>query len=211
MTDHRRLRVAARDDLGDPVAVAERGDERRRVARRRDEVEVAHRLAAPADAARLGDGESPPGARRARRRRAARPEAPVASRRRSSASSPTPASSAFRIFSSLRAPIPERSRSRPALGGRLQPVERRDPELRPDPRRRLRADSGKPQEVDDTGRHEAASLRERVHLAVLDDLDDLVLDRLADPRAAPSPCPRARARRSAAGTRGSAPPRAGTR
>ena len=41
---------------------------------------------------------------------------------------------------------------------------------------------GKPQEVDDPRRYEAAALGERVHLAVLDHLDDLVLDRLADAR-----------------------------
>ena len=45
----------------------------------------------------------------------------VASSLRSSALSPTPASSALRIFSSLRAPMPERSRSRPASAAVLSP------------------------------------------------------------------------------------------
>ena len=67
------------------------------------------------------------------------------------------------------------------LRSRLQALERRDPELRPDPRGRLRTDARKPQEVDHPGRHEPAPLREGVHLAVLDDLDDLLLDRLPDP------------------------------
>ena len=41
---------------------------------------------------------------------------------------------------------------------------------------------GKPEEVDDARRDEAAALRQRMHLAVLDDLHDLGLDRLPDPR-----------------------------
>ena len=66
------------------------------------------------------------------------------------------------------------------LRRRLQPVERRDPELGPDARRRLRPHSGQAQEVDDSRGNEPTPLGERVHLAVLDNLDDLVLDRLAD-------------------------------
>ena len=45
----------------------------------------------------------------------------VASRRRSSGASPTPASSAFRIFSSLFAPMPDRSRSRPDSAAAFRP------------------------------------------------------------------------------------------
>jgi hypothetical protein len=72
--------------------------------------------------------------------------------------------------------------AQPALGGgALEPAERGDAELSPDARRCLRADSGEPQEVHDARRYEAAALVS-VHLAALDDLDDLVLDRLADAR-----------------------------
>ena len=63
----------------------------------------------------------------------------------------------------------------------LEAVEGRDAELHPDARGGLRADTRQAQEVDDPGRNEPAALRQRVHLAVLDDLDDLALDRLADP------------------------------
>ena len=69
----------------------------------------------------------------------------------------------------------------PGFGRGLQPVERGDAELHPDARRGLGSDSRKPEEVDDTRRDETAALRERVHLAVLDDLDGLRLDRLSDP------------------------------
>ena len=64
---------------------------------------------------------------------------------------------------------------------------------------------------DDLAGNLGAPLRERLHVARLDDLDDLRLDRLADVRAAPSPCPRARARRPTRPCRGSAPRRAGRR
>src|SRR5207248_3300198 len=67
------------------------------------------------------------------------------------------------------------------LGGCLQPVDRRDPELLPDPPRRLRAEPGEPHECRDLGGHLRLPLRQRVDLPVVDDLDDLRLDRLADP------------------------------
>src|SRR5262249_29735799 len=51
----RGLRVAARGDLGDPARLAEGADERGRVARRRDQVDVRDQLLAPADAPRLRD------------------------------------------------------------------------------------------------------------------------------------------------------------
>ena len=50
----------------------------------------------------------------------------------------------------------------------------------PDARRRLRAEPGKAHERDHLGRDDLLAFGERVHLAVLDDLDDLLLDRLAD-------------------------------
>ena len=67
------------------------------------------------------------------------------------------------------------------LGGRLERRDRRDPELLPDPPGRLRPEPGQPHERRDLGRHLRLALRERVHLAVVDDLDDLALDRLSDP------------------------------
>ena len=150
------------------------------VARRRDEVEVANGLAAAADAAGLGDGD------RRRVRLELGDDASHCRKRRPEESSllGLVADSGLERLEDLllAARAHPRELAQPALlRCRLQAVERRDAELRPDPRRGLRADAGKPEEVDDTGRNEAAALRERVHLAVLDDLHDLVLDRLPDP------------------------------
>ena len=89
--------------------------------------------------------------------------------------------SAFRIFSSLFAPRPGSAAQLLGLGRRLQPVERRDPELLPDPCRGLRPEAGQPHEQDDVGGDEPFRFVERLDLALLDDLDDLLLDRLADP------------------------------
>jgi hypothetical protein len=66
------------------------------------------------------------------------------------------------------------------LGRLLQLGDRRDAELLPDPARRLRAEAGQPHELDDLLGDERLPLRQRLHLAQLDDLHDLVLDRLAD-------------------------------
>ena len=82
------------------------------------------------------------------------------------------------LFAALTHP---RELAQPArLGSGLQTVERRDAELAPDPSSRLRSYAGKPQELDDAGRHPLTSPSERVDLSVLDDLDHLLLDRLAD-------------------------------
>ena len=71
---------------------------------------------------------------------------------------------------------------------------------------------GQAHERDDVGRDRARSRFASASISpVLDDLDDLLLDRLADPLAAPSPCRRARAARSSRRSRGSAAPRAGRR
>jgi len=59
--------------------------------------------------------------------------------------------------------------------------DRRHAELAPDPGRRLRAETGEPHEQRDLRRHTLLALRQRVDLAVVDDLDDLRLDRLSDP------------------------------
>src|SRR5439155_24147334 len=67
------------------------------------------------------------------------------------------------------------------LRGALEVVDRRHAELAPDPRRGLRPQAGEAHERDDLRRDDLLALRQRVHLAVLDHLDDLLLDRLADP------------------------------
>jgi hypothetical protein len=66
------------------------------------------------------------------------------------------------------------------LGCRLELVERLDAELAPDASRRLGAETRELHEEDDLGRHAGLLLRQRLDLAALDDLDDLLLDRLAD-------------------------------
>ncbi len=101
---------------------------------------------------------------------------------RGSAVSPTPASSAFRIFCSLRSPMPESSRSRPSSAAVFRAVERRHAELGPEAGGGLRPDTGQAEEVDDAFRHALAPPRERLHLADVHHLDDLLLDRAADPR-----------------------------
>ena len=66
------------------------------------------------------------------------------------------------------------------LGRRLQRGDGRDAELLPDPPGGLRPEAGQPHEDRDLGGHLRLALRQRVNLAVGHDLDDLVLDRLAD-------------------------------
>src|SRR4051794_36897272 len=63
----------------------------------------------------------------------------------------------------------------------LQSLERRDAELLPDARSGLRPEARQAHEENHLGRDRAFALRERLDLPVLDDLDDLLLDRLADP------------------------------
>jgi hypothetical protein len=67
------------------------------------------------------------------------------------------------------------------LSGRLQRLDGRDPELAPDPAGRLRPQAGQAHERRDLDGHLRLALGQRVDLAVLDRLDDLRLDRLADP------------------------------
>ena len=121
------------------------------------------------------------GCRRSSSTSSSRTGRPSPSSRRDSRGSFGSSASAFRIFSSLLAPRPV-SGAQPLLLGRLlQPGDRRDAELLPDPARGLRAEPGQPHELDDLLGNERFPLRQRLHLALLDDLDDLVLDRLADP------------------------------
>ena len=175
----RRLRVTARHDLGNPVAGAKRVDQRCRVARSRDEVEVAHGLAAAADASGLRDGD------RCRMRLQLGDDTTHSRQRHGEEAAllDLVADAGLECLQDLLLALRAHARqiAQPAgLCCRLQAVEGGDAELRPDPGSRLRANPGKPQEVDNAGRDEPTALREGVHLAVLHDLDDLRLDRLPD-------------------------------
>src|SRR5207237_10904814 len=79
----------------------------------------------------------------------------------------------------LRAHSRERSQTL-RLRGFAQLLQRCDPELLPDLLRALRPQAGQAHEEDDLVRDLGLAPRERVDLAVPHDLDDLLLDRLAD-------------------------------
>ena len=182
MRDHGRLRVAVGDDLEHPRAA-------RRSARSARPDRSRSRSRRDRGTSRAGGACCPPRRRRSRpgapaasRRPRARPAAPSRAARGGARSSPWPSASAFRIFASVAAPMPGERPQLLALGRRLQLRERRDAELAPDPRRRLRAEPRQPHERRDLAGHLGAPLRERLHVARLDDLDDLRLDRLADVR-----------------------------
>jgi hypothetical protein len=178
--DHRRLRVALRDDVGDPEQLREVVDQRRCVGGGGDDVQVAEGLAAAAHRARLGDLH--------RRRVLAQHRDDGEHRRQPLAQEPARLARVLRrlrqrledLLLALRAEA--RERPQPLLLGRgLELVERRHAELLPDPPRRLRAEPRQAHELHDLGRDDRLPLRERLHLAELDHLDDLLLDRLADP------------------------------
>ena len=67
------------------------------------------------------------------------------------------------------------------LRGGPETVEVLDAELRPELPRRLRAEPGDVHHLDQPGRQLRPQLGERCHVAGLDDLDDLALDRPSDP------------------------------
>ncbi len=178
--DDRRLRVAVCRDLEHPRQLDERRRQRRRIGRGRDHVEVAERLLAPPHRAGLGDVHrrgmlAQRGDRGLHRRQAVAEQAPVG----------------LRILRLVRERLEDlllALRAEPGevpqllvLRRGLQVGERRDPELLPDPRGRLRPEPRQAHELDDVGRHGVPPLRERVDLAGVDDLDDLLLDRLPDP------------------------------
>ena len=210
VSDDGRLRVATREHLGHPVAGTERRDERGGVARRRDDVGVLHRLPSPANAARLRDGE---------RRRVSGESVDHPSHRRKRPREQVPFLGSVadagleRLQDLLLAPcahpgeLPE-----PALLRRgLQAVERRDAELHPDARCRLRADtragagSRRPRRERARGVSSArASRRPRRPRRPCSRSS-------CRSRGAPSPCRRARAPRSAAATPGSGPRPSGRR
>ncbi len=84
------------------------------------------------------------------------------------------------VLLGLRAETAERAQP---LGLRrlLQLTQGRHAELLPDSARRLRPEPREVHELDDVGRNAVPPLRQRRDLPVLDDLDDLLLDHLADP------------------------------
>ena len=208
--DDRRLRRALGHHLGDPGQLREVLRQRLRVAGGGDDVEVAHGLLAAARAAGLAD---PVGGRvlaqhldhgeqRGQRLAEQRPRRAgrllLAGGRLEDA------------LLGLRAQAGQRSQ---ALGARgvLQLGERRHAELLPDLAHRLRAEAGDIEELDHLGRDRLAPLRERLDLAGVDDLDDLVLDRGADPRQLLGRSRRARAGRPACPSRARARRRGGRR
>ena len=103
------------------------------------------------------------------------------SRRRSSGPSVSIRSSSTRTFSSNFAPSPFRPRSSPGLGGRLELVEGRDPGVVVDAADGLGADAGDPGQVDQRGGELLLQLPRGRDLALVEEGDDLLLDRVADP------------------------------
>ena len=177
--DDGRLRVPLRHDLVDPRKLREVLGQRGGIARRGDDVEVAYLLLEAADAAGLahlvGGGMLAQDLDDSTHRRQSAAEQrlllDLLARRRESAQD---------VLLGLR-PEPGERPQLLGLGGLLQALERRDVELLPDAARGLRAEPRQVHELDDVGRDALLALRERLDLAVLDDLDDLLLDRLADP------------------------------
>ena len=178
--DDRRLRVPLRHDLLDPGELGEVLRQRGRVAGRGDDVEVSHLLLEAAHAARLahlvgrgmlaknGD-DSPHRRQRATEQRLLLDLLP---RRRKRAQD---------VLLGLRAETGERAQLL-GLGGLFQVLDRRDVQLLPDAPGGLRSEAGEAHELDDVRRDALLPFGERLDLAVVDDLHDLLLDRLADPR-----------------------------
>ncbi len=175
--DDRGLRLALRLDLGDPVQAREVVRQRDGIVGCGDDVEIANRLCPAADRAGLGDlvargmltEDLDDGLDRRKRHGQQR-------------------SLLLRLLvECLQDPLlglrPEPGQGPEAFGlGRLaQLVERRDAELLPDPARGLRPERGQAQELGHAGGDLLLAPRQRLDLARVDDLDDLALDRLADP------------------------------
>ena len=177
--DDRRLRVALRRDVGDPPQACELLRQLGGIGRARDDVEVAERLLPPPHRPGLGD--------RDRRRQLAQ---------RSDYRLHLGQAATEQVAVGLRAlglvrergedlllalrPEPRKRPQPLRLGRRLELVERLDAELVPDAGGGLRAETRQLHEEDDLGRDAGLLLRQRLDLADLDDLDDLLLDRLAD-------------------------------
>ena len=180
--DHRRLRVALRHDLEHPWQRREVVDQRDGIGCGRDQVDVAERLAAPAQRARLRDLHGGRvraqllDDRESRRQPVAQQGAPLLHR--------ALLAQGVECLHDRRLQLRPHARERPqllALGGGAQLRDGRHAELLPDLARRLRSEARELREEDDVGRDDRPELRQRRDLAGLDDLDDLLLDRLADP------------------------------
>src|SRR5579859_4329501 len=177
--DDGRLRVALRRDVDDPAQAREALRQVGGVRRARDDVEVAVRLLAAAHRPRLRDveGRGQLTQRRDGRLHRGQPRAEqVAARLRTLGLERERGED---LLLALRPKPGERPQLLP-LGRRLELVERLDAELAPDARRGLRPQTRQLHEEDDLGRNPGLLLRQGLDLAELDDLDDLLLDRLAD-------------------------------
>ena len=176
----RRLRVAVRDDLEHARQRREERGQRCRVGRGRDHVEVSEALAPAAHAAGLGhlDGHRVRAKRLDHVANDRQPDPEQAPPRRI-VSHPLLERRQDLHLAPLAQPLEVTQAT--LVRGSAQLGQAGHSELAPDPRGRLRPEPGQPQEDGHLARDLGAPLRERVHLAVLDRLDDLRLDRLADP------------------------------
>ena len=175
---------------------ARRAASARRLARGGDQVDVLAGLG-PAPR-RAGDLDLVGGGVLAQRRRPAprRPRSTSESRRRS----PAPSVAEPLERRRARSPRPSRprpltSRSSPLLGRLAQLLERGDPELVVEPPRGLRAEAGDPRHLDRVAGNFSFSFTAGRDLALVEQRDDLLLERLADPRQLGRPALAAPARR----------------
>ena len=151
-----------------------------------EQVEVADRLAPPAQRARLDD---PPNPGRALELR----DEVVGDRLR--AIEQQPLRPRLELLDALEDPLlgargdALEAAQAPRLGGLPQVLERLDPEALVDDPHRLRPDARDPQQVDEAGRDLGAQTLVGRHVAGRGELDDLVADGLADARDRP-PLPR---------------------
>jgi hypothetical protein len=179
--DDGRLGRALGDHLGDPGQLREVLRQRLRVAGSGDDVEVAHGLLAAARAARLADAVGG---------RMLAQHLDHGEQRRQRLAEQRPRRAGRLLLARgrledalLRLRAEARQGAQPLRArGVLELGERRHAELLPDLANRLRAEAGDVEELDHLGRDRLAPLRERLDLAGVHDLDDLVLDRGADSR-----------------------------
>ena len=177
--DDRRLRVPVRGNVDDPAQVREVLRQLGRLGRARHDVEVAERLLPAPHRPGLRDGY---GRRQLPQRRDDRLH-----RRQACAEQVPPRLGALGLVcergENLLLALRPKAGQRPqplGLGRGLELVEGLDAELAPDAGRGLRPEPRQLHEEDDLGRDACLLPRQRLDLAELDDLDDLLLDRLAD-------------------------------
>ena len=177
--DDRRLRVPLRRHVDDPLQAREVAGQVGGIRRARDDVEVAERLLAPPHRPGLRDRER-------RRQLAQRRDHGLHGGQASAEQVPVRLGALGLVrepgkdlLLALR-PEPGKRPQPLRLGRHLELVERLDAELVPDAGRGLRPEARQLHEEDDLGRDAGLLLRQRLDLADLDDLDDLLLDRLAD-------------------------------